>query len=290
LINNQWAVYDEFSFLHNEFNANLGLRGEYSTLLKKYALSPRLYMAYKISPENILSLSMGKYFQLPNEKYLKFTNAMGYSEAYSATVSYSYIKRLSKLQLDVFWKKYTHLTTFDLNQFYYYNITNGGKGDAKGINVFWKSNLRHMEYWLSYGYLDANILSNNFTTYHTPSYVSNHTLNATLKYWLKEIKTMIGSSFFIDAGATSYKENNPKLSKRTPHRSRMDLSLSYVPTPSLIIHFACQNILGRNNVYGYEYSSVGDAHREITNQATRFYYIGVFLTISKLNINQLKSL
>jgi hypothetical protein len=286
-INNQLAVYDEFSFLYNKFNANLGLRGEYSTLLKKYALSPRLYMAYSISPENILSLSMGKYFQLPNEKYLKFTGTMGYNEAYSATVSYSYVKRLSKLQLDVFRKKYTHLTTFDLNQSCY---SNAGKGEAKGINVFWKGNLKNMEYWLSYGYLDADILSDNFTKHRTPSYVSNHTFNATLKYWLKGIKTMIGSSFFIDAGTTSYKKDNPEVSKRTPHRSRMDLSLSYVPAPYLIIHFSCQNILGRNNVYGYEYSSVGDAYREITNPATRFYYIGVFLTISKLKTNQLKSL
>jgi hypothetical protein len=288
--NNQLAIYDDISLLINKFNANIGLRGEYSTLIKEYALSPRIYMAYKFSAENIVSLSMGRYFQLPNEKYLKFSNKIGYNDAYSTTISYSYANKLSKLQIDMFWKKYNHLTTFDLENFYYTNIANGGKGNTKGINVFWKSNTKYFEYWLTYGFLDADIINENFTKYHTPSYLSNHTFNATLKYWIKDIKTMLGSSFFVDAGSTSYKESNLELFKKTPYRNRVDISLSYVPTSSIIIHFSCQNILGRNNIYGYEYSSTGDTYRAITNPTTRFYYIGIFVTLSKNNINQLKKL
>jgi hypothetical protein len=288
--NNQIALYDELSFLINKFNANIGLRSEYSTLLKKHTLSPRLYIAYKLSPENIFSLSLGRYVQLPNANYLKFSQSVGYNDAYSATASYSFVRQLSKLQFDIFYKKYNHLTTFNMQDFYYYNINNNGKGTTKGVNIFWKSNAKFFEYWLSYGYLKANLIDKNFSDYHTPSYLSNHTFNATLKYWIKGIRTMIGSSFFIDAGAMSYKESNPSLSKKTPSRNRMDISFSYVPIPSLIIHLSCQNVYGRNNVYGYDYSRITNSYKEITNPTTRFYYIGIFLTLSNSKSNQLKSL
>ena len=288
--NSQMALYDELSFIINRFSANVGFRSEYSSLLKKHAFSPRLYVAYKLSAENILSFSTGRYFQIPNEKYLKFSYQSGYNDAYSSTISYSYVRKLSKFQADIFYKKYNHLTAFDLNNFYYYNITNRGSGTSKGMNIFWKSNSRYLEYWLSYGYLNASLINDNFDKYHTPSYLSGHTFNATLKYWVSGLKTMAGTGFFIDSGAMSYKENTPDISKKTPYRCRADVSLSYVPAPSLIIHFSCQNLLGRKNVFGYEYSSAGDTYREITNPAARFYYIGIFLTLSKSKTNQLKSL
>jgi hypothetical protein len=288
--NNQIAVYDELSLLLNKVNVNFGLRGEYSTYLDKFAFSPRLYIAYKVSSKNILSLSMGRYFQLPNEKYLKFTNNVGYNDANSATFSYGYVHKLSKLQLDVFYKKYNHLSTFDTKGLYYVGIANGGKGDTKGINVFWKNNYKNLEYWLSYGYLDADVIVDNYPKKREPSYISNHVFNSTLKYWIKPIRTMFGSSFFIDSGAMVYKENDNRIATKTPPRNRLDISLSYVPTSSLIVHLSCQNVLGRNNIFGYEYSSDGSVVREISNPATRFYYIGVFLTLSKIKINQIKSL
>ena len=288
--NNQMALYDEMSFIMHKLNVNIGLRGEYSSLLRKYAFSPRLYVAYKLSAEHIVSLSVGKYFQLPNEKYLKFSGKTGYNDVYASTCSYSYVHELSKLQLDLYYKKYNHLTTFDLNDMYYTHIGNAGKGTSKGMNVFWKSNANNLEYWLSYGYVHANVLNNNFSKYYTPTYLSNHTFNVTLKYWLPSLKTLIGFGGFIDSGAVAYKEDNPDISKKTPYRSSIDLSLSYVPVSSLIIHVSCQNVLGRKNVFGYEYSAIGDAYREVTNPSLRFYYIGIFLTISKTKTNQLKSL
>ena len=147
-----------------------------------------------------------------------------------------------------------------------------------------------MDYWLSYGYVDAAILNENSKAYRLPSYLSNHTFNATFKYWIKSVKTMLGSSIHVDDGATYYTGDNPQTAKKTPYRSRLDLSLSYVPSSSVIIHANCQNILGRKNIYGYEYASESHTIREISTPTTRFFYIGIFITLSKSNINQLKSL
>lgn len=288
--NHQLAVYDEFSVLKGKFNWTVGLREEYSTYLKKFVFSPRMYVAYKMSPRNIFSLSLGKYNQLPNEKYLKFTNQVDYNESSGITVAYSYVNKLSKLQVDAYWKKYRHLITFDHMGFYYDNMANTGKGNIKGINVFWKDAYKYADYWLSYGYVDANILNENFRDYRSPSYISNHTFNATLKYWMKPVKTMLGASFHVDAGATHYDERNLQITRKIPSRSRLDLSLSYVPNSSVIVHASCQNVLGKRNIYGYEYAADGSSVREILTPARRFYYIGIFITLSKSNINQLKSL
>ncbi|MDR1552695.1 MAG: TonB-dependent receptor [Prevotellaceae bacterium] len=288
--NNQIAVYDEFSVLRGKFNWNFGVRGEYSTYLKTWAISPRMYVGYKMSERNIFSLSLGKYDQLPNEKYLKFTNRIGYNKSAGATLTYVYANILSKFQMDAYWKKYSHLTTFDKVDFYYGNIANGGKGYVKGINVFWKNTYKYADYWLSYGYVDADILNEQIKNYRTPSYLSNHTFNATFKYWVKSVKTMIGSSFHIDAGAVHYAEIELQTGRKTPYRSRLDLSLSFVPTTSVIIHASCQNVLGRKNIYGYEYTPDGSAVRELSTPSARFFYIGVFITLGKSNINQLKAL
>jgi hypothetical protein len=145
-----------------------------------------------------------------------------------------------------------------LKNFYYVDIANSGKGESKGINIFWKDNYKYFEYWLSYGYLDVDVISDNFQTSRRPSYISNHALNATVKYWIKPIRTMFGSSFFIDSGAMCYNENDDRTFNKIPLRNRLDISLSYVPMPSLIIHLSCQNVLGRKNIFGYEYSS--DTH------------------------------
>ena len=93
--NNQWAIYDELSVLSGRFSWNMGIRGEYSTCLQKMLFSPRMYVACKMSAQHILSLSLGKYSQLPNEKYLKFTDRITYNESTGATLTYGYVNKLS---------------------------------------------------------------------------------------------------------------------------------------------------------------------------------------------------
>jgi hypothetical protein len=56
------------------------------------------------------------------------------------------------------------------------------------------------------------------------------------------------------------------------------------------------NVLGRNNIFGYEYSNVKNSDgiynsRPVRQAATRFVFIGIFITISKdKSMNQLPSL
>ena len=76
----------------------------------------------------------------------------------------------------------------------------------------------------------------------------------------------------------------------------LSLSWSYLPKPNLIIHFACSNVLGRDNVFGYQYSQTPNAsgtyeRLPIRQTAPRFVFLGIFLTLSKdKNANQLNNL
>jgi hypothetical protein len=51
-------------------------------------------------------------------------------------------------------------------------------------------------------------------------------------------------------------------------------------------------VLGRKNIYGYEYSQVHpDVRQEISNPQKRFFFVGIFITLSKdKKLNELKNL
>jgi hypothetical protein len=66
----------------------------------------------------------------------------------------------------------------------------------------------------------------------------------------------------------------------------LSLSWSYLPKPNLIIHFACSNVLGRDNIFGYQFSPTPNESGKydslpIRQTAPRFIFLGIFLTLSK---------
>ncbi|MDR3286683.1 MAG: TonB-dependent receptor [Prevotellaceae bacterium] len=288
--NNLASIYNDTKiFFGNNITASIGLRGEYSFYLKKFNAAPRLYFAYRLDAENIFSFSAGDYFQLPSINYLKTTNSIDFVSAAKATTSYSYVKRKTKFQIDAYYKKYKNVVTYQQGQF----INNDGKGYGWGADIFWKSDFKSLEYWLSYSYNNTKKHYDYFLQSVVPSYVAQHSFNATLKYFIAPLKSLVATSYYISSGAPYYSDVSPyeKLGK-TPFRSRLDASWSFLPKQWIVVHFGCQNILGRKNIYGYEYSKITQGlRREITASNTRFYFVGVFVTLSySKTLNQLKAL
>jgi hypothetical protein len=290
LQNGLTGVYSDTKlFLTPDLTASAGLRGEYSLYLKKFNLAPRLYLAYRLNTVNILSVAAGDYFQLPTMDYLKTSDNIDFTSVRKLTASYSYVEKESKLQIDAYYKKYNDAVAYLQGQF----IDNSGSGRSWGADVFWKSNLKTLEYWLTYSYNNTRKKYEDFPQAVAPAYVAPHAFNATLKYWLAPLKSLAGLSCGISSGAPYYSDEFPRTALgATPFRSRIDLSWSYLPKPWIVVHFGCQNILGRKNIYGYEYSKITPGvRREITAAYSRFYIVGVFITLSRSKtLNQLKSL
>ncbi|MDR2926842.1 MAG: TonB-dependent receptor [Cytophagaceae bacterium] len=294
--NKLWSLYNDTKiFVGQNFTFSAGLRGEYSEYLNKLNFSPRLYAGYRLNGENTLSASVGKYYQLPDVEYLTMSRSLNFASATKGTLSYSYVnaKRGERLQFDAYYKSYNRLVTYAQGEFALENIAAAGKGYGYGADIFWKSNFRKMEYWLTYSFNNTQKRYAYFAQQVSPTYIAPHSFNVVLKYWIAPLKSLVGAAYNITASAPYYSEVAPydKLGN-TPLRNRLDVSWSFLPKQWIVVHLGCTNVLGTRNVYGYEYSQVTQGlRREITSPDKRFLLLGVFITLShNKELNQLKDL
>jgi hypothetical protein len=293
-VSNLFAVYDDFKlFLTANLTASLGLRGEYSAWLQKFNLAPRMYLAYRFNTKHIVSLSAGDYFQLPAMQYLKQSDAVDFTSVTKATASYSYVHRGGKFQFDTYYKKYKDMVTYTQGPDRAEAFGNAGRGRGYGADLFWKNNYKRLEYWLTYSYNHTEKQYDYHPAPIAPPYVAPHSFNLTLKYWVGALRSLLGTNYTLASGAPYYSERSPyaKLGT-TPLRNRLDVAWSYLPTDWIVIHFGYQNVLGYNNIYGYEYSVVDPSFRRpVTAADKRFVFLGVFFTFSaSKTVNELKNL
>jgi hypothetical protein len=288
--NNLASVYNDTKFfLSDNLAFSAGLRGEYSVRMRKFNVAPRLYMAYRLNDANIFSVAAGDYFQLPSQEYLKTTDNLDFTSARKLTTSYSYVERDSKFQIDAYYKKYDKVVTYSPEGY----VDNSGDGYGYGANVFWKNSFHSLEYWATYSFNHTRKKYDDFSAAVAPPYAARHSFNLTLKYWIAALKSLPAASGYISSGRPYYSNDLPRTQLgETPHHSRVDISWSFLPAQWFVIHFGCQNVLGRKNVYGYEYSETTPGVRKAVTAANeRFVFLGVFITLSRSKtLNQLKSL
>ncbi|GHT58675.1 hypothetical protein AGMMS50239_03670 [Bacteroidia bacterium] len=290
---NEWAsIFNDTKwYINNKLSANIGLRGEYSLYLNRFNLAPRFYLGYAAKPEHIFSLSLGRYFQLPEITYLKSDKYIDFTSVDKVTVSYAYAKKQSKFQWDVYYKEYDKAVTYSRNQ--PHPLANEGKGFAYGTSVFWRNNYKNLEYWLMYSYNNAEKQYDWFQEKVAPDYMAKHVGSITLKYWLNSPMSVLSANYGISSGTPYYSAAYPfSHLGTTPFRNNLSVSWSYLPKKWIIINVGCQNVLGYKNIYGYEFSEKHSGlQKEIVNPSRRFFFLGVFITLSKdKKLNQIKNL
>jgi hypothetical protein len=83
---------------------------------------------------------------------------------------------------------------------------------------------------------------------------------------------------------------------KTKAYNNVSFSWAYLLSQQKILYFSVSNVLGTQNVFGYEYANSPNAsgifdRREITPTADRFFFVGFFWTISQdKKTNQLDNL
>ena len=86
------------------------------------------------------------------------------------------------------------------------------------------------------------------------------------------------------------------MTEKTPTYHDLSANISYLFKQNIIIHMSATNLLGLDQVFGYEFASQPDAaghfaSRAIRPPAKRFIFLGVFITLSKEKVlNQLPTL
>lgn len=272
-----------------KFAMKLGVRGVKNDLLNQTTLSPRTSLAYKVSKGSQFSIAYGEFEQAPKQDYLKFSSNFSNEKASHYILNYQYSKNKRTFISEVYLKDYSSLVKYDTQMPQYNsNYSNNGFGYAKGLDVFWRDNksVKNLEYWISYSYIDTKRDYRNYETEVTPNFVAKNNFSIVTKYWLSDWKSSIGLSYSFNSGRPYDNPNEAAfMNGKTKNYNNVSASWAYLLSQQKILYFSISNVLGTQNVFGYDYANSPDMsgtfqRKEITPTADRFFFVGFFWTIS----------
>ena len=295
------AGYTELDiFFSKNFAGKAGLRVAHNDLLNVIAVSPRASIAYKVSKASQFSLAYGEFEQAPRQDYLKYNSNFINEKASHYILNYQYNSNKRTFRSEIYFKDYNNLVKYDTDgAFFNSNYSNDGYGYAKGLDIFWRDGktIKNLEYWISYSYIDTQRDYKNYESKVTPSFVANHNLSIVTKYWIDEWKSQIGFAHSFNSGRPYDNPNEVAfMNGKTKAYNNLSFNWAYLLSPQKILYFSVNNVLGTQNVFGYEYANSPDGNgvfnrREITPTADRFFFLGFFWTISEnKKDNQLNNL
>lgn len=295
------AVYGEMDvFFSKKLAAKVGFRVSNNDLLQEFNLSPRASVAYKTGKFSQVSFAYGDFVQAPRADYLKYNHQLETENTAHYILNYEYNRQGKTFRTEAYYKKYNNLVKFDTETAQFNSVyDNSGSGYAKGLDVFWRDNksFKNLQYWLSYSFIDSQRDYRNFSQEVTPSFVAKHTASLVTKYWINGLRSQVGLTHSFTSGRPY---NNPNetifMNGKTKAYNNLSLSWAYLMSPQKILYLSVSNVLGTQNIFGYEYANSPDANgvyksKPIVPTADRFIFVGFFWTISKdKKTNQLDNL
>ncbi|WP_228235614.1 TonB-dependent receptor [Allomuricauda sp. M10] len=298
---NLWAGFMESDiFLSNKFALKLGVRAEQSTLLDEFNISPRMALAYKPGEFGQFSLAYGDFYQRPNSDIVKFENNLQFEKASHYILNYQYVGKGKTFRAEAYFKDYDQFVKYNTEMPEFGSLySNSGDGYATGLDLFWRDNksIEHLDYWVSYSYLDTERDYASFPTSATPNFASKHNLSVVTKYWVDKLRSQVGFSYSYGSGRPY---NNPNTStfmgEKTKSYNNLSFNWAYLIDQQKILYFSVSNMLGFNNVSNYQYADAPNMdgvynRRAITPPADSFFFVGFFWTISSdKKSNQLDNL
>lgn len=282
-------------YLTNNIAAKLGTRLEHSSILNKANLAPRVSLAYKLGKESQASLAYGVFYQTPERRYLPSINELTYAKATHYIAQYQKLTSLTTLRAELFYKKYDNLLKTGITDHRDQAVGNNGKGYAQGFELFWrdKKTVKNLDYWISYSYLDTKRDFLNYPYQIEPSFAAKHTANLVVKKFVAGLKTQFNANYQYATGRPYYNiRYDYTRSKfaiydqgRTIPYNSLSFSVNYLPNvfaknakQFTVLVFSITNVLGQNQVYGYNYSYNGARKEAIVPATKTFVYIGAFIS------------
>ena len=298
---NIFAAFSETDFLiTNNLITKVGFRFSKNYLLDESSIAPRLALAYKVAKNQQFSMAYGTFEQAPKNDYLKSTANLQAEKAQHYILSYEFNKNKQIFKAEIYYKSYDNLVKYDTNSpVYNSNFNNTGTGFAKGLELFWRDNknIKNLEYWISYSYIDTERNYANFPKQATPSFVADHTLSLVTKYWIQDWRSQIGATYTFSSGRPYDNPNELTfMNGKTKSYNNLSMNWAYLISPQKILFFSVTNVAGIKNVYGYNYANTPNSSgiyesQAIVPTADRFFFVGFFWTISKdKKVNQLENL
>ena len=253
-IDAQWRVIPHM-FL------NMSARTEF--MKSDWLMMPRATLSYIPTKHLQFSLVAGCYSQNIGDDYLAHSrNSLSQSIAYHAILSMQYKSQATILRIEPYWKKYHHLPLLEDGTYQPH-----GYGASQGVDVFVENHslVKHLTTTFSYSFNDSKRLYLDYTEERMPDFASRHNLRLTAKYAVG--KAIIGL-------AESYASGRHFPNGTTPHYNSVDMNLTYLLSPKVIIYSSLNNIFGRTNIFRYK--AFGSP---VVPSRDRFLYIGIFVSL-----------
>lgn len=276
-------------FFSKNLAAKIGVRASHNSLLDQSTVSPRVSLAYKIKRRGQFSFAYGDFTQAPKAEYLKFSGSHQFEneKARHYILNYQYTRQKQTFRVEGYLKEYRDLVKYS-GEGESTVFNNAGNGYAKGIDVFWRDgkNVKNLEYWISYSFIDTRRDYRDFPTSVTPNFVASHSLSVVTKYWINSLRSQLGVSNSFSSGRPFNDPNQASfMAGKTENYNSMSVSWAYLLSAQKILYFSISNVLGNQNVFGYEYADAPNGNgvynrRAIRPTADRFFFIGFFWTIS----------
>ena len=240
---------------------NTSVRAE--AMNSAWLLMPRTTLSYVPNKHVQFSLVAGRYSQTAEDDYLAMSRkTLKQSSADHAILSMQYQSKGTLLRIEPYWKKYHHLPLF-VDGIY----RPDGFGTSRGVDVFVEDHSlsKRLTTTLSYSFNDSERLYLDYTKARTPEFASRHNLRLTAKY-------AVGKCIF--GIAESYASGRHFPVGKTPHYNSVDVNLTYLLSPKVIVYTSLNNVFGRTNIFRYDASGT-----PVTATRDRFLYIGIFVSL-----------
>ncbi|WP_428666706.1 TonB-dependent receptor [Runella sp.] len=294
LTDNYTAAFAETElYLTPKLAGRLGIRGEYTSVIDKANVAPRLSLAYKTGQYSQVSLAAGQFYQTPEKNYLYLNQKLDFELANHLILNYQIIKNDRTFRIETFKKDYKSLVSektsfYDPNPYRFPTglTNNNGSGYAQGFDVFFrdKKTVKNGDFWVTYSFLDTKRLFRNYSVESMPTFASKHNWSIVYKQFLTKINTNVGITYTHTSprpiyayGTTNFK---PEYAKTFDNLS---LAASYITTIKgnfMVFYATLDNVLGRKNVFGYRYSADGKQRFEVIPPAYRTIFFGVSINLS----------
>ena len=282
------SVYDNYSaqfveadiYLTSKLVLRAGARGEHSTLEKKYVISPRSSVAYKLGEKSQISVAYGQFFQKPDRDYLFYSKIPGYNKATHYIANIQRVDDFHTLRAEVYYKKYDNLTNA-------LDSTNSGYGYAQGLDIFWrdKKTIKGVDYWISYTYLETKRKYQTYPKEVTPPFAATHTASLVFKKFFDKLNLSSGFTYTYASGRPYFNPNNTEfMSDKTIDYHSLGINAAYlrqIKNCFAVLAFSVTNVIGNNQIFGYRYSYDYQRSAAVTPPAKRFFFVGLFLSFGQ---------
>ncbi|MCX8533342.1 TonB-dependent receptor [Chryseobacterium luquanense] len=284
----------------NRFSAKAGARAEYSSYLKESNFAPRFALAYRLDKDWTTSFAYGIFYQNPESRYINSGAKLYFQQSQHYIFQVQRTVEGRNLRLEAFYKKYNNLIKVQnianipgQYQPVQAAVNNQGDGFAKGVELFWrdKTTIKNIDYWISYSYLDSERNFLNYPTTLKPGFASEHTVSVVAKRFFPKLKFQTNLSFNYAKGRPYYDivtENGTNMIRNEgslKDYSSINLSFNYLPSIGkkdakafTVFVLSVSNVLGRKNMYGYNFSNDGNFRSAIVPPVNTFVFVGAFIS------------